>query len=414
MTSSLQQTLIIVLPLLLQLFVLTFAVLIDPYIQKRDRRLLLVIAALILSLIAQNLLEYRLNASDVLRTAVAVFGYSVRPAILILFIRIIDSDRRLRLLWIVAVLNTGVYLTAFFSGAAFRITDGLFVRGPLGWTCHVVSLLLILFHLLQVLLRFRHIRKPEALIPVFTVALVVAATVIDSWFLTDYQISALTAAVVSGSLVYYIWLHLQFVREHEEALRAQQRVRIMMSQIQPHFLFNTLSTIQALCRTDPEKAFDTLETFGTYLRQNIDTLDLPDRIPFETELQHVRVYTEIEQLRFPNISMDYKIEDSSFTLPALTVQPIVENAIRHGVRIRGRGVVCVATRLDKTDHVITIRDNGVGFDPETAFRGGETHIGIENVRERIERLCGGSLTIESGHDAGTCVTIRIPRGKEQP
>lgn len=414
MTTSFQQTLITVVPLLLQLAVLTFAVLIDPYIQKRHRRLLLVIAALIFSLIVQNIAEFRLQSSDVLRTAVSVFGYSVRPVILILFIRIIDKDRRLRLLWIVAAVNAGVYLTAFFSGVAFRITGGVFMRGPLGWTCHVVCLLLIVFHLLQVLLRFRNLRKPEALIPFFTVVLIVAATVIDSWVLTNYQISALTAAVVSGSLMYYIWLHLQFVRAHEEALLSQQRIRIMMSQIQPHFLFNTLSTIQALCRTDPEKAFDTLETFGTYLRQNIDTLDLPDRIPFETELQHVRVYAEIEQLRFPNIRMDYKIEDSNFTLPALTVQPIVENAIRHGVRIRSRGVVCVATRLKKTDHVITIRDNGIGFDPEAAFYGDETHIGIQNVRERIERLCGGSLTIDSRPDAGATVTIRIPRGKEQP
>ncbi|MBR3095248.1 MAG: histidine kinase [Clostridia bacterium] len=414
MLSSLQQTLLLVVPLLLQLLMLTFAVLIDPYIRKPHRRLLLAIAALILSLIAQNLLESLLRDSNLLRTAVSVYGYCVRPVLLILFICIFDADRRFRPLWIAAAVNAAVYLTAFFSGVAFRFEDGVFVRGPLGWTCHVICLLLIVFHLQQVLFRYRRIRKPEAVIPVFTAVLIVAAVAVDSWILTDYQISMLTAAMVSGSLVYYIWLHLQFVREHEETLRAQQRIRIMMSQIQPHFLFNTLSTIQALIRTDPEKAFDTLETFGTYLRQNIDTINLPDRIPFETELQHVRVYTEIEMLRFPNITMDYKIEDSSFTLPALTVQPIVENAIRHGVRIRSRGVVCVSTRLDKTDHVVTIRDNGIGFDPEAALCGDETHIGIQNVRERIERLCGGSLTIESRPDAGACVTIRIPRGKEQP
>lgn len=412
MIQSLQPTLAVVVPLLLQLVVLSVSVLLDPYIQKRNRRLLLAIAALILGLIAQNLAEASLQGSDLLRTLVSVCGYCVRPMILLLFIRIVDDDKRLRLFWICIAANAAVYLTAFFSGVAFQIQNGVFLRGPLGWTCHVVSLFLLLFLLVQTLFKFRSTRKTAALIPVFATLLVIGGTVLDSWIVPSYTISALTITTVSSSLLHYIWLHLQFVREHEQTMLAQQRIRLMISQIQPHFLYNTLSTIQALCRTDPEKAFDTLETFGAYLRQNIDTLDQPDRIPFETELQHTRIYTEIEALRFPQIEIDYEIEDSDFTLPALTVQPIVENAIRHGVRIRDRGMVSVRTEADQTDHVITVYDNGKGFDP-TALSTDETHIGIQNVRERIERLCGGSLTIDSRPGEGTAVTIRIPRGKEQ-
>ncbi|MBQ4207501.1 MAG: hypothetical protein II621_04280, partial [Clostridia bacterium] len=145
MLSSLQQTLLLVVPLLLQLLMLTFAVLIDPYIRKPHRRLLLAIAALMLSLIAQNLLESLLQDSNLLRTAVSVYGYCVRPVLLILFICIFDADRRFRPLWIAAAVNAAVYLTAFFSGVAFRFEDGVFVRGPLGWTCHVICLLLIVF-----------------------------------------------------------------------------------------------------------------------------------------------------------------------------------------------------------------------------------------------------------------------------
>ena len=417
MLQPFRQTLFLIAPLLLQLAILAFSVLLDPYIRKQHRRLLLLITALILSLIVQNLADNQLagaHGSDLARTLVSVYGYCVRPVILMLFIRIVDNENRFRMLWIAIAVNTAIYLTAFFSGVTFQIQNGVFSRGPLGWTCHIVSLALISFHLVQTLVKFRTSHKPEALIPAFTAILIVAGTVIDTWFFVRNSTSALTIAVVSGSLFYYIWLHLQFVREHEAALLAQQRIKIMMSQIQPHFLYNTLSTIQALCRTDPEKAFDTLETFGTYLRQNIDTLDQPDCIPFATELQHTKVYTEIEALRFPNIRIIFDIKDGDFTLPALTVQPMVENAIRHGVRIRSKGTVVVQSYADKSDHVVVIRDNGKGFNPNQDFDADETHIGIQNVRERLERLCGGTLTINSRPDEGTTVTLRIPRGKEQP
>ncbi|MBQ5968912.1 MAG: histidine kinase [Clostridia bacterium] len=411
MTQSFQSVLTLLTPLILQLLILVFSVLLDPYLRKRDKRLLLGIAALLFALIVQNDLDGRLQDDptlDTWRTVVSVCGYCIRPTILMLFIRLLDVKNRFRPLWALIAANTAVYLTAFFSGVTFSVTNGQFARGPLGWTCHVVSLVLILFHLAQALVSFSDIRKPEALIPVLTAVLIIAATVVDTWFNTDYIFGALTVAVISGSLFYYIWLHLQFAREHERALLSEQRIRLMMSQIQPHFLYNTLSTIQALCRTDPEKAFDTLETFGTYLRQNIDSLEQPDRIPFVSELKHTQVYTEIEMLRFPSIHLEYEIEDDDFTLPALTVQPIVENAIRHGVRIRSHGVVSVRTFRDGKDHVICIRDNGKGFDPDVNDHPDETHIGIKNVRERIERLCGGSLTIDSRPGEGTAVTIRVP------
>ena len=404
-------------PLLLQLAVLAFSVLLDPYIRKRQKRLLLLITFLLLFLVFQNVLYDILaqhGAADVWLTAFSVLGYCVTPVVLMLFISLVDAEGRFRFFWAAVIANTLVYLSAFFSGLTFKITDGVFSRGPMGWTCHLVSLVLIVFHLVQTLAQFRSLRKPQAFIPAFSALLIIAATVVDTWILQEYAVSVSTITAVSASLLYYIWLHLQFAQEHEQTLLAQQRIRIMMSQIQPHFLYNTLSTIQALCRTDPEKAFDTLEMFGTYLRQNIDTLDQPDRIPFLSELKHTQVYTEIEMLRFPSIHPEYLIEDSDFTIPALTVQPIVENAIHHGIRIRSHGVVSIHTYRDETDHVICVRDNGKGFDPNNDYDPDETHIGIQNVRGRIERLCGGTLEIDSAPGEGTTVTIRIPCGKEQP
>lgn len=188
------------------------------------------------------------------------------------------------------------------------------------------------------------------------------------------------------------------------------RVQLLVSQIQPHFIFNTLSTIQALCRIDPEKAFDTTEKFGSYLRMNLESLGQPTLIPFQKELEHTRIYAEIEMLRYPEIHIVYDIRDDDFELPALSVQPIVENAIRHGVRGKYGGEVLISSREEDGNHVVTIRDNGRGFDPDAVTETGENHIGIRNVRERIETMCQGSMHIDSERWKGTTVTILIPGG----
>ena len=203
------------------------------------------------------------------------------------------------------------------------------------------------------------------------------------------------------------------------------RIELLVSQIQPHFIFNTLSTIQALCRIDPDKAFDTIEKFGSYLRMNLESLGTPALIPFQKELEHTRIYAEIEELRYPEIRITYDIRDDDFELPALSVQPMVENAIRHGVRGKYGGEVFVTSYEEKGNHVVKIRDNGRGFDAspfaaspsgegdanapdEVPAPAGRSHIGIRNVRERIETMCGGTLTIESRRWKGTTVTITIP------
>ena len=185
-----------------------------------------------------------------------------------------------------------------------------------------------------------------------------------------------------------------------------------MKHIQPHFLFNTIATFKALCKKDPEKAGELADKFGTYLRQNLDSIDTTELIPFEKELEHTRLYTEIEMVRFENMRVDYDIEDKDFLLPSLTIQPLVENAIRHGVRIREEGIITVRSYLQAGNHVICIEDNGVGFDPDSIGDDNKQHIGIRNVRERIEMMCGGSLDIDSRIGEGTVVTVRIPQKEE--
>lgn len=398
---------------------LAFAVAVDPYVKKPVKQVMLLIDAIELSIILACCVSNGLEAAwtpkyVTVQTALSVYCYIMRPVIIVLFIYIIWDDPRRRLFWIPAGLNAAVYLMTFFRPWTFQITpEGHFIRGSMGYAAHWTGLLLLLCQLNVTLWRFRKIEGRERLIPIANAVIVLLGVFLDSRCHGNGTISFTEICAVFCFAFYYIWLHLRFVREHEQALVAEQRIQIMMSQIQPHFLYNTLTTIQALCLENPRKAASITERFAAYLRQNIDSLNETGLIPFRKELNHTLVYAQIEMERFQNIHLDYEIEDEDFLLPALTVQPLVENAIRHGVRGMPRGQIEIITGLLPDGHEIIIRDNGRGFRPEELPGTERSHIGIQNVQERLQKLCGGTMTIESEEGRGTSVTIHIPQGKEQ-
>ena len=407
-------TLAILFPMLFSLLGLGFTVVIDPYIQQKQRRIMLLIVVLCLGLIVQNLWENELFVSHshlALKNLLSAYGYSVRPVFLVLFLSIVWPEGKMWPAWTLAGINAALYFSSPFTKLCFEIREFDFaaLQGPLWFSCILVSGVLLLELLIRTILRYREMRRLEQLIPV-SVALIIAASVaLDmNVGMAQQPVAFLTIAIVVGSLFYYIWLHLQFVREHERDLMAAQRIKIMISQIQPHFLYNTLAAIQDMCLTEPRLAAETIGKFGLYLRQNLESLEMPGLISFEREIEHTRTYTDIEQKRFGNLQVDYSIEDGGFCLPALTVQPLVENAIRHGVRKRDPGVVSIAARRETDAHLITVRDNGVGFDVSAANEAGNDHIGIRNVRDRLEKLCGGTLRLDSRIGEGTVAEIRIP------
>lgn len=408
MTIAVQTVIALDIALLLQLFGMIFALIIDPYISKRDKRIILISAVLVLTLVLQQNIGAYLQESSmtVVKIVTAVYGYSIRPAIICMFILLFGKIRKT---WILVAVNAMIYCTAFFSDIAFRYgTDQIFRRGPLGFSCHIISGILLLQLAYLSIKKKRYNTNSFSFLPIVIVVLLVLGTIIDSFVLEHYYIDILTVTTVSCCVFYYIWLHLLFVAEHERDLKAEQRIKIMMSQIQPHFLFNTLTTIQTLCTVDPELAADTVQKFGVYLRRNIDSLSSDMLISFDKELEYIKAYSDIEMIRFPNVKLNFDIQDKDFELPALTVQPMVENAISHGVRIRKQGLVSVITRCIDGYHEIVIKDNGKGFDVDAVTNMDDTHIGLRNVRERIENICGGTLTVNSIIDEGSEVVIRIP------
>ena len=404
------------LALLLQLIGLVIVVIADSYLQKKQKRILLLIALLAFSLLVRDRWDSVLTERPdrLLRTLLGIYGYGIRPVILVLYLKTLEMNRSRKLLWCLVAANAAIYLSALFSGISFRITEeNLFAMGPLGYISHVLCAGLLAILVYESVKKSLQRNATGSFILLLDAGLLVLATVWDWLQGGSGPVSWLTVVVVSSCLFYYLWLHMQSAFAHEQALEAEQRIQIMMSQIQPHFLFNTLSTIQALCRIDPEKASETTEKFGTYLRMNIDSISQSSLIPFRKELEHTRIYADIEMMRFPYIHISYDIKEDDFELPALSIQPMVENAIRHGVRGRYNGSVKIMTRGEENEIVIAVIDNGKGFDPEGTEEAGGMHIGIRNVRERIEVLCGGTLEIESEPGKGSTVTIRLPRRKEK-
>ena len=131
-----------------------------------------------------------------------------------------------------------------------------------------------------------------------------------------------------------------------EAELKESRISIMLSQIQPHFIYNTLGTIERMCLKDSQKAFDLVRNFSLYLRGNFSKLDSVTPIRFADELQHVEYYVNIEKVRFPDMCIEYRLETTDFVLPALTVQPLVENAIKHGLMRLEKGGSVIIKDID--------------------------------------------------------------------
>ncbi len=223
------------------------------------------------------------------------------------------------------------------------------------------------------------------------------------------------------TLVYQIvCVVLDLRTQYKEAIRYQQmqkelyeaKVSVMVSQIQPHFLYNSLTSIAMMCTKDPKQAKNATINFADYLRGNMNSLKQTSPVPFTQELEHLKKYLMLEQMRFGDLlNIEYDIQAVNFSLPQLSVQPLVENAVKHGVGMKeDGGTVTIATR-ELPDHFeVIISDDGVGFDSSAPPKNdGRSHVGMENTKQRLKDMCGGEVIIESEPGKGCVATIKIPK-----
>ena len=195
---------------------------------------------------------------------------------------------------------------------------------------------------------------------------------------------------------------------------AQMQRTITFSQIRPHFLYNCLNSIYYLCDNSPKLAKSAIADFSDYLRGDLDSIAGDKMVDFTTELEHTQRYLRLEKMRFSDeLNIEYDIEMRDFKIPALTLQPLVENAVKHGVsKKNGGGTVRISSSYNGSIVTIKVIDNGVGYDMKNDIvneeNDGRSHIGIENVETRLKCMCNGMLEIESEVGRGTCATISIP------
>ena len=189
----------------------------------------------------------------------------------------------------------------------------------------------------------------------------------------------------------------------------ESRISTMMSQIRPHFIYNTLGSIEQLCIIDPSKAGELVHNFAKYLRGNFGELDNPKPILMSQEMEHVRHYISIENVRFPDMTFSFEMNSDAFHIPALTIQPIVENAIKHGLmKLSKGGTIRVVSYETESHYCVSVEDDGVGFDTDVLLDE-RKHVGIRNIRGRLKAMVNGTLEIESRVGIGTTVLIKIPK-----
>ena len=201
--------------------------------------------------------------------------------------------------------------------------------------------------------------------------------------------------------------------DEKETQLTNSRVMTMMSQIRSHFVFNILNAISGMCKYDPEKADETVVRFARYLRNNINIMEDDKMLPFTTELQHLEDYVVLEQVRFGDrLSFVTDFEVTDFMIPPLVLQPIVENAIKHGItKKEGGGTILLSTWEENGNIMIGVDDDGIGFDTSQPEK--PQSIGLKNIRFRLHHLVNGTLTLKSEPGKGTKVIIARPRKEIQ-
>jgi two-component system, LytTR family, sensor kinase len=228
----------------------------------------------------------------------------------------------------------------------------------------------------------------------------------------ETRLLAYLAIVTLGRSAYYFGLYRtrQLHAAELEARLTRTHLQVLKMQLQPHFLFNTLNAVAELVHTEPKAADQMITRLGRLLRLSLDNAG-HQVVPLRQEIDFLKVYLDIEQVRFRDrleVVWDVAAETLDAAVPTLLWQPVLENAIRHGVTpMAGGGRILIAARREGADLVLEILDNGMGLPAGGTPREG---VGLRNIRERVGQLYGSraALTLTSAPGSGAIATLRLP------
>lgn len=314
------------------------------------------------------------------------------------------------LFWLVTAVLVVYFIilaAAQFTDAFYYVTpDNQFFRGPL-WAFWVTPLAVsMIFNTAGLFLRVNKLPKK------YFIALLIYLLYMTIVILIHMFYEVETAVVLGMSLFALVSFALilsdnleQHMQQQQEI--AHQRASVMVLQMRPHFIYNTMMGIYYLCKQDSDKAQQVTLDFTTYLRKNFAAIASEDTVAFSDELEHTRAYLAVEQAQFEDsLFVSFDTPHTLFRVPPLTLQPIVENAVKHGMRASNDPIhISVITRQTDTASEIIVEDDGPGFKP---VDNDEPHIALNNIRQRLEMMCKGKLEIKPREGGGTSVKVTIP------
>lgn len=321
-------------------------------------------------------------------------------------------DVSIKVMTTIQVILLVLLVVNIFTGIIFYYDDiegykhgwGYFV-----WQGYIAAALTFLLILLFI--RFRRLNSLLKYILGIVVTLPIMAITFDLIF--EYANFNNAFIIIAALLIYLQYENYRAMYSIETVLQMEDaQKKLMMDQIKPHFLHNSLNSIIYYIDKDPKKAKEALVNFSKYLRTNLDSVNTEDLIPVSEELEHTKVYLALEKLRFEDkLNIEYDIQDENFMVPTLSIQPMVENAVKHGIRKSetGSGTVKISTKETENHHIITIQDDGAGFNTAMLATIDDSHIGVKSVMRRLILECNGTLEFESSEGRGTICTIRIPK-----
>lgn len=389
-------------------FVISMKSAVDIFIKKRMAINMTLLLILSVATFHMNYLkENAILGLPIMITSLIYYG--LKPLVMAIIINAVAPKNKF--VYIPAIANFLFCFMGLFSHDGFYFgPDGALQMGMAGYASVITDWVYWGVFLLVLNMKFYRKTKINPLQAFFCIAFLMTANIMET---IGVRPGILNQTYAVAFLFYYLIIHVhisQQVNEEKEIKLREQRVSLMLSQIQPHFLYNTLNTITALCRANPKLAEETTVKFSGYLRENMYNMRKNEMQPFSKELEHTNIYLDIEKLRFGDrVQVEYDIKSDDFDMPTLTLQPIVENAVKHGIcnKLDG-GTIKIATEKRGRDHIITISDNGIGFEIEKVLNDGKPHVGIHNVRERLKSTVRAEMEITSFIGIGTIVKITIP------
>lgn len=314
------------------------------------------------------------------------------------------------LLWAYYLLAMALLVISQFNGMYYFIdAQNVYHRSSLFGLSLLIGVGFLILNSLVLWIHRGEIDRGEKIALLLYILIPAAALALESFMYGLYLFRLATTA--SLVIMFILLLSIQVKRYYQnEADLANLRVTLTTSQLQPHFLYNSLTSIKYLCKDDPAAAAEAIDDFSQYLRGNMYALSAETPILFEQEMTHIRHYLSLEKLRFgERLRVETDLRATGFRVPALTVQPLVENAVRYGVTQREDGVtVKISSYRRDGGYCVQVEDDGGGFDVEHYRDDNRTHIGIDGVRSRLKAMCGGSLELQSRKGEGTVALICVP------